>query len=188
MGNSSFSEIAGIGDVKIQTNVGSTINLKDVRHVPDLRLNLLSGVALDKQGYGHQFCNGAWKLTKGTMVIARGHICGTLYKTYVKICADSLNIVEKEASQNLWHQRLGHMSEKGLSTLEKKELITIAKNIAPDPCNHCLFGKQHKVSFSFSSTRRSELLCLVHSDVCGPLEAKSLGGNKYFLTFIDDAS
>ena len=188
MGNSSFSEIAGIGDVKIQTNVGSTITLKDVRHVPDLRLNLLSGVALDKQGYGHQFCNGAWKLTKGTMVIARGHICGTLYKTYVKICADSLNIVEKEASQNLWHQRLGHMSEKGLSTLEKKELITIAKNIAPDPCNHCLFGKQHKVSFSFSSTRRSELLSLVHSDVCGPLEAESLGGNRYFLTFIDDAS
>jgi len=188
MGNSSSSEIAGIGNVQIQTSAGNTLTLEDVRHVPDLRLNLLSGVALDKQGYGNQFSNGTWKLSKGSMIVARGHICGTLYKTHVKICTDSLNIVEREASQNLWHQRLGHMSEKGLSTLVKKELITFVKGIAPDPCNHCLFGKQHRVSFSYSSTRRSELLSLVHSDVCGPLEVESLGGNKYFLTFIDDAS
>ena len=162
--------------------------MKDVRHVPDLRLNLLSGVALDKQGYGNQFSNGTWKLSKGSMIVARGHICGTLYKTHVKVCTDSLNIVEREASQNLWHQRLGHMSEKGLSTLVKKELITFVKGTAPDPCNHCLFRKQHRVSFSYSSTRRSELLSLVHSDVCGPLEVESLRGNKYFLTFIDDTS
>jgi len=70
----------------------------------------------------------------------------------VKICADNLKIVEREVSQNLWHQSLGHMSEKGLSTLEKKELITIAKNTTPDPCNHFLFGKQHRISFSYSPT------------------------------------
>ena len=80
------------------------------------------------------------------------------------------------------------MSEKGLFTLEKKELITVAKNSTLDPCNHCLFGKQHRVPFSYSSTRRSELLSLVHSDVCGPLKDESLGGNKYFLAFIDDVS
>ena len=106
----------------------------------------------------------------------------------MKICADSFNVAEKEASQNLWHQRLGHMSERGLSTLIKKELITVSKDVALGPCNHCLFGKQHRVSFNCTSTKRSELLSLVHSDVCGPLEVSSLGGNKYFLTFIDDAS
>ena len=63
----------------------------------------------------------------------------------MKICADKLNIVEIEVSQNLWHQRLGHMSEKGLSTLKKKEVITVAKDTALDPCNHCLFGKQHSL-------------------------------------------
>ena len=119
------------------------------------------------------------------MVIARGHICGTLYKTHVKICAESLNVAEREASQNLWHQRLGHMSERGLSTLTKKDLITVSKNASLDPCNHCLFGKQHGVSFNFSSTKKSELLSLVYSDVCGPLEVNSLCGNKYFLTFIE---
>jgi transposase InsO family protein len=29
---------------------------------------------------------------------------------------------------------------------------------------------------------------LVHSDVCGPINVKSLGGVAYFVTFIDDAS
>jgi len=29
---------------------------------------------------------------------------------------------------------------------------------------------------------------LVHTDVCGPMNLSSVGGNKYFLTFIDDFS
>jgi transposase InsO family protein len=32
------------------------------------------------------------------------------------------------------------------------------------------------------------MLDLVYSDVCGPFEVESLGGNQYILTFIDDAS
>ena len=42
MGNSSYSKIVGIGDVCIETNVGGTMMLKDVRHVPDLRMNVFS--------------------------------------------------------------------------------------------------------------------------------------------------
>lgn len=187
MGNSNSFGISGIGDIQIKTCTGSTITLKDVRHVPDLRLNLLSVVSLDKQEYENHFSKGTWKLSKGVLTIARGHVCGTLYKTHLKICTDSLNIAE-EASQDLWHQRLGHMSAKGLATLRKKKLINVDKNAALGLCNHCLFGKQHRVSFNFTSTKRSELLSLVHSDVCGPMEVESLGGSRYFMTFIDDAS
>ncbi|XP_046868715.1 uncharacterized protein LOC124461204 [Drosophila willistoni] len=39
-----------------------------------------------------------------------------------------------------------------------------------------------------TESRSSELLQLVHSDVCGPFGKKSLGGSRYFLTFIDDKS
>ena len=34
--------------------------------------------------------------------------------------------------------------------------------------------------------RAGELLGLVHSDVCGKVNKKSLGGAEYILTFIDD--
>ena len=56
-------------------------------------------------------------------------------------------------------------------------------------CAGCIFGKSHRHPFPKRSTRRaSKLLELVHSDVLGPLEVKSIGGSQYFITFIDDYS
>ena len=52
----------------------------------------------------------------------------------------------------------------------------------------CLFCKQHRVSFQTSSERKSNIFDLVYFDVCGPMDIESIGGNKYFFTFIDDAS
>ena len=47
MSNSSYSKIVGIGDVCIENNVGSTVMLKDVQHVIDLRMNMFSTLAMD---------------------------------------------------------------------------------------------------------------------------------------------
>ena len=72
--------------------------------------------------------------------------------------------------------------------MAKQPLIPMAKDKSSNPCDFCLFGKQHKVSFQKNSTRKLEKLELVCSDVCGPMEVDSLGRNKYFVTFINDAS
>lgn len=37
-------------------------------------------------------------------------------------------------------------------------------------------------------TRSKNILDLVHADLCGDMEEKSIGGTRYFLTFIDDFS
>ena len=42
--------------------------------------------------------------------------------------------------------------------------------------------------FCIPSTRKPSMLDLVYSDVCGPIDMGSIGGNKNFVTFIDDAS
>ena len=56
-------------------------------------------------------------------------------------------------------------------------------------CESCVDGKHHRSSFPKSGSRRAtKLLEIVHSDVCGRLEAKSLSGAEYFVTFIDDKS
>ena len=47
MGNSSYSKIVGIDDVCIETNVGSTVMSKNVQHVPNLRMNVFSTLAMD---------------------------------------------------------------------------------------------------------------------------------------------
>ena len=56
-------------------------------------------------------------------------------------------------------------------------------------CEACILGKHHRDSFPAGMSRRAtQPLVLVHSDICGPMEAISHGGNRYFLTFIDDYS
>ena len=157
-----------------------------MRHVPDLHLNLMFGIALDKEGFHNYFNNGSWKLTKGTMVIARGEVCCMLYKNQGKICKNWLNVAAA-SSLSLWHRRLGHMSEKGLQILAKNNSIPFDKGTLLDPCDYCLLGKQHRVSFNSKSIKKSEILELVYYDVYGPIEVESLGGYKYFVTFIDDA-
>ncbi len=42
--------------------------------------------------------------------------------------------------------------------------------------------------FPDAEHRGSKHLELVHSDVCGPINPKRLGGNRYYLTFVDDFS
>ena len=66
------------------------------------------------------------------------------------------------------------MSYKGLQLLAKQSLIPMAKDKSSNPCDYCLFGKQHRVSFQNNSTIKLEKLELVYYDVCGPTEIDSL--------------
>ena len=91
------------------------------------------------------------------MVVAREQINGTLYKSHAKLLQPSLNVVVEERSSNLWHNRLGHMSENGLMTLAKKESISMAKDIALDPYEYCLFRK--KSEFPLALQERITLSC-----------------------------
>ena len=50
MGNKDVSHITDIGDVHLETNAGYLLVLKDVRHVSDLGLNLVSMSKLDFTG------------------------------------------------------------------------------------------------------------------------------------------
>ena len=164
--------------------MGCTLTLKDVQHIPNLRLNLISIHMLDNDGYSHSIGNDYWKLTKGSLVAAQGKLCYSLYKTHMKVCEGQLNTVEDDVSPNLWHKQLAHR----LQLLAKQFLIPMTKDKLLNPYDHCLFRKHHRVSFQKNVNWKLEKLELVYYDVCGPMEVDSLGGNKYFVTFIDDAS
>lgn len=64
------------------------------------------------------------------------------------------------------------------------------KQTDPIPvCGTCIKGKQCATPFpQVSNSRSRKMLELVHSDVCGPMRIKSIGGAAYFATFIDDKS
>jgi len=111
MGNSDVSKVIGMGDVYLKTDVGCNLLLKNVRHVPDIRLHLISTGALDDDGYCNSFFDGKWKLTKGSMVVAKGKKTGSLYTMQADLIKEEVNAVE-DSSVDLWHMRLGHLSKK----------------------------------------------------------------------------
>ena len=57
-----------------------------------------------------------------------------------------------------------------------------------DACEPCLMGKMTKTPFSGTMERATDLLEIIHTDVCGPTSVKAHGKYRYFLTFTDDLS
>jgi hypothetical protein len=55
-------------------------------------------------------------------------------------------------------------------------------------CESCLLEKMTKAPFTGQSDRASDLLGLVHTNVCGPMSSIVRGGFQYFITFTDDFS
>lgn len=83
----------------------------------------------------------------------------------------------------LWHRRLAHASVSKLNVLFKVD----SKEKCIE-CITCAKGKQARHAFNNTGHRAHGLLDLVHTDVCGPMSVNSIGGSKYFVTFIDDHS
>ena len=57
-----------------------------------------------------------------------------------------------------------------------------------DACKPCLMGKMTKTPFSGTMERATDLLEIIHNDVCGPMSVEARDGYRYFLTFTDDFS
>ena len=56
-------------------------------------------------------------------------------------------------------------------------------------CIACAIGKQHRNEFpNHEEKRQTEILELIHIDVCGPMQTRSLGGAWYFLIFVNNIS
>ena len=79
--DSSALNVVGLGDIRILLPNGSAWLLEKVRHIPNLRMNLIFVGQLDDEGHAILFVGGTWKVTKGAKVLARGKKTGTLYMT-----------------------------------------------------------------------------------------------------------
>ena len=106
--------------------------------------------------------------------------------------AEQVSVAEQETKEKIWHRRFGHLGIQNLQKLARDKLVSgfdFDTSKQHNFCEACVDGKHHWSSFPTEvSSRAKEPLALVHSDVCGKMNAKSLGGAEYFLTFIDDCT
>ena len=116
IGNNESFQTVGIGNVKIKMYDGTVKTLSNVRHVPDLKKNLISLGISDSSGYKFTGQNGVLKVSKGALVVMKVEKVGNLYRLKGSSQVSEAAIVSDKAEEGsrLWHQRLGHMSENGL--------------------------------------------------------------------------
>jgi hypothetical protein len=143
-------------------------------------------------------------MVRGEMVLLKGVRIESLYKLQGSIISNGCNSsivpdigVEEEKSpivsrENVmpWHQRLGHIKEKGLRLLHGKGMVEGMSNLSLDFdfCEHCIYGKHNQVRFPSGAMRVEIILQLVHNDVFGPVTVPSLRKYVYYVSFIDDFS
>jgi len=91
-----------------------------------------------------------------------------------------------ECSVFLWHKRLGHISKERMERLVKNEILP-SLDFTVSVCVDCIKGKQTKHTKK-GATRSTQLLEIIHTDICGPFYVNSFNKERYFITFIDDFS
>jgi hypothetical protein len=129
LGNDSTTRIIGRGRVKLGLIDGRIRTLPGVLHIPGMAINLLSVRKMEDVGVKTIFEKGTCRMVRGAMVLMKGVWSGTIYNLLGITISDGCNnsivpdigveeertpIVSKEKVM-LWHQRLGHIGEKGHS-------------------------------------------------------------------------
>ena len=92
------------------------------------------------------------KTNRGALALMRGVRIGTLYKLQRSTIVDECNsfLVPESGAENLvvsgektmlWHQRLGHIGEKGLRILHDKFMVEGMSNSSLDFdfCENCVY-------------------------------------------------
>ncbi|KAK2986619.1 hypothetical protein RJ640_004375 [Escallonia rubra] len=152
MGNNVACKVVGIGLIQIRMHDGIVRTLTDVRHVPELRKNMISLGTLDSSCCSYRAVGGVMRIMKGALVVMKGLKQNSFYLlqgstvTGAATTASSSDI--DSDTTKLWHMRLEHMSERGMGVLSKQSLLGSKKSGKLDFCEHCVFGKQCKVKFN----------------------------------------
>ncbi|UYV77663.1 hypothetical protein LAZ67_15001846 [Cordylochernes scorpioides] len=157
------------------------------RNVMSLQSTLDKGfeMKMDKKG-----CK-LFKTTTGEVIVEGKRLPGGLYGMLItSIKPENAAEVNLAKTQNvnmlqLWHERFGHQNKRHVQKWLKEQGIDAVMD--NEPCEACIYGKQHRLSFGsreqYASTQPGNL---IHVDVCGPMQEVSKGGMRYFVCFKDD--
>ncbi|RVX12039.1 Retrovirus-related Pol polyprotein from transposon TNT 1-94 [Vitis vinifera] len=81
----------------------------------------------------------------------------------------------------------GHISKSRVERLVSDGILDSLDFSDFDICVECIKGKQTKTK-KLGANRATDVLELIHTDICGPYPKASWNGQQYFITFIDDYS
>ena len=93
---------------------------------------------------------------------------------------EGVNGVIDENTIKKWHQRFGHINVNDLNKLANKKMVK-GLDIKMAMSIDCFTCAENKISAtpykSYSNVQTSDVLELIHTDLCGPIGVKSVGGS-----------
>jgi hypothetical protein len=193
VGNNARVVALSVGMMQLHLPSGFIIELNNCYFVPSLSRNVISPSCLMMDGYSFVSENNGCVISKNDMFVASVPIKNGLFVLNLDdspIC----NVNAKRFRPNdlsstyMWHCRLGHISEKRMKKLHSDGLLTSFDFESYETCEACLLGKMTKTPFIGFPERASDLLELIHTDVCRPMSTTARGGFQYFVTSTDDLS
>ena len=196
-------ELYGASDESIQAEAvgtypmllpsGKILELVNCYYVPNIIRNIVSIPMLIEQGYEINVKGNGCSIFHSSEFFTNGTVHNSLLILTLndKIFLVNENKKRKREQLNttyLWHCRLGHINESRINKLYKDNFLDPYDYESLETCESCLKGKMTKSPFTGHGDRASELLGLIHSDVCGPMTTQARGEYSYFITFTDDLS
>jgi hypothetical protein len=193
VGNKARVAALAVGTMQLNLPSGFVMELDNCYYVPSLSRNIISASCLMRQGYEFIIKDNGCSIYLNKMFYGLAPVVNGLF--ILNLEGESVyNINAKRLKPNdlnttyFWHCRLGHISEKRMKKLHDDGLLNSFDFESFETCESCLLGKMTKTPFAKSCERASDLLELIHTDVCGPMSTTARGGYQYFVTFTDDLS
>jgi len=163
-----------------------------VLHVSAVKTCFMSTCALAQKGASITFDDRAFKIIHKGCCIAIGYLANNLYWLNAADSCLNAHIGSTTISLQIWHQHIGHMSHAVLKAHGPSAVKGIDSGSSiintPSICHRCKLGKSTHKPFPGSAKTTSRTLEIVHSDLAGPMQTKSIQGSSYIATFINDHS
>ncbi|GJW19266.1 retrotransposon protein, putative, ty1-copia subclass [Tanacetum coccineum] len=197
MGNGVHAQVEAIGSYDLVLPNGLVICLYNCHYAPFILRGVVSVYRLVENGFVQRFTDFGISVSKNNVHYFNAIPSNGIYEIDMHNLVPNVNSIynvsTKRAKHNLdstylWHCRLAHISKKRIEKLQQEGLLKSTDDESFDQCVSCLSGKMTRKSFPHRPERATDLLGIIHTDVCGPLRHVSRQGASYFITFTDDYS
>ncbi|KAJ9553261.1 hypothetical protein OSB04_017306 [Centaurea solstitialis] len=182
-----------VGSYNLSLPSGLVLELDNCYYIPNMIKNVLSFDLLVDQGFYYKYSYKMISVFKDNIFYFKATPVDGLYTVNLKDNNSEIYHINKrskdiEDQTYLWHCRLGHINKKRVELLLKGGFLGNFDYKPFDNCESCLSGKMTKQPFNSENERATDLLEIIHTDVCGPFSHVARGGYRYFITFTDDFS